>query len=191
MSLPRHGRGRALLPALTVTLLIVLAADLAAAPPAFHAHLLAHLANPNLDILLFLGGILLIYAEANLPGSILPGTLGTLLSMLALFGLTHLPLRPAALGLLALGFTLTLLDLALPARGLLACIGATALMTGLKTLNPAVHPAVAIATGLIFTIVTLWLGRVAIRARRNKQICPARFTTSIPAATSRLFRSVD
>lgn len=164
-------------------------------------HLLPYLANPNFALATLLLGILLIYAEFNLPGAVLPGSLGALLTMLALFGLTRLALAPLAIAIAAAGVALLLISLRFlrapsiaalhrdgreprrPISGLiLAVISTSTIIYGLATLNPSVHPAVAIATGTIFSTVTLWLGRIALLARDNKRI-PHPRTTSINAST--------
>jgi membrane-bound serine protease (ClpP class) len=138
------------------------------------APLLSLLANPEIALFTLLAGILLIYFECNRPGTILPGCLGALAVMLALFSLHQLPLRPSALALLAAGLAVLLLELAIPARNLLAALGMAAIAGGLATLvqpfAPAhVHTASAIAIALGFGIPTLWLSKVALQARRNKR----------------------
>ena len=46
-------------------------------------NLLGWLVNPNIALLLLVGGALLIYLEFNTPGTIVPGALGTLMVLLA------------------------------------------------------------------------------------------------------------
>ena len=136
-------------------------------------HLL-FLADPNHIVLLLLGGILLIYLEFHVPGAVLPGTLGLLLVLLAFFGLSLLPLSPAAVALALIGLTLLLVEFKLPTHGLLALIGALTLVYGLATLvdspipEQRVHPAIALAAGLGFAAISFLLAWSALRARRNK-----------------------
>src|SRR5271157_2591555 len=54
--------------------------------------LLGWLVNPNIALLFLVGGALLIYLEFNAPGTIVPGALGTLMVLLAIFGLGLLPI---------------------------------------------------------------------------------------------------
>jgi membrane-bound serine protease (ClpP class) len=49
---------------------------------------------------MLVGGALLIYLEFNTPGTIVPGALGTLMVLLAIFGLILLPIRYTAVLLL-------------------------------------------------------------------------------------------
>ena len=51
------------------------------------------LVNPNIALLLLVGGALLIYLEFNTPGTIVPGALGTLMVLLSIFALDLLPIR--------------------------------------------------------------------------------------------------
>ena len=132
------------------------------------------LANPDVGLLTLFTGILLLYFECNRPGSILPGCLGALLVLLSLHSLAQLPLRPTALLLLATGTTLLLLELAIPARNLLAAAGIAlntyALATLVELFSPAhVHLLTAIFTSVGFGVSTLWLARIALQARRNKR----------------------
>ena len=142
--------------------------------PSLRERLLGRLTNPDLAVLLLLAGILLVYAEFNLPGTIVPGALGALLVMLALFGLNLLPVRHAAVALLCAGLILLLAELKIPSHGIVALTGTAALVVGLATLVDApigemrVHVATAIAVGVGLGAVSLWLAWIALLARRNK-----------------------
>lgn len=142
--------------------------------PSLREQLLTRLTNPDLAVLLLLCGILLIYTEFNIPGTIIPGSLGALLVMLALFGLNLLPIHHAAVAIVLAGFALMLLELKIPSHGILALFGISALVFGLATLVDApidalrVHLATAIAVGVGFGSISLLLAWVALAARRNK-----------------------
>ncbi|HSZ16400.1 MAG TPA: hypothetical protein VK764_04830, partial [Terracidiphilus sp.] len=64
--------------------------------PTLREDLLGWLVNPNIALLLLVGGALLIYLEFNTPGTIVPGALGTLMVLLGIFGLDLLPIRYTA-----------------------------------------------------------------------------------------------
>lgn len=150
------------------------------------ADLLQALANPNLAILLVLAGILLLYAEFNRPGTIVLAAAGALAFMLGIYGLAQHSINPLALLCLLTGLALLLLDLPAKTRNLLAT-AATALLTlGLATLIPAptrIHPAITILVAILFAAVTLTLGRIALRARRNKRL-PAPHLQPSPLAST-------
>jgi membrane-bound serine protease (ClpP class) len=144
--------------------------------PTLREELLDRLMDPNLAVLILVLGGLLIYLEFNSPGTIIPGALGTLLVLTALFALNMLPVRYTALMLLIAAFTLLLLEAKFPSHGVLAGTGILALLFGTLTLvdgpipEMQVHWATAIACGVSFGLITVFLVRIAIRARRNKVI---------------------
>jgi membrane-bound serine protease (ClpP class) len=136
--------------------------------------ILDRLMNPNLAVLILVLGGLLIYVEFNSPGTIIPGALGTLLLFTALFALNLLPVHYTAVMLLVASFALMLLEAKFPSHGVLAAVGIIALIFGTLTLVDGPIPelqvqlATAIACGLAFGLITVFLVRIAIRARRNK-----------------------
>jgi len=132
------------------------------------------LMDPNLAVLILLAGALLIYLEFNTPGTIIPGALGTLLVLLALFSLNLLPVRYTALALMVGALILMVLEAKFPSHGVLALTGTAALVLGTLTLvagpipQMRVQVATAVATGLAFGGITTFLVRIAVRARHNK-----------------------
>ncbi|MCL2659850.1 MAG: nodulation protein NfeD [Acidobacteriaceae bacterium] len=142
--------------------------------PSVRERLLGRLANPDFAVLLLVLGGLLIYLEFNVPGTIVPGALGTLLVLLALFGLNLLPVRHTAIALLIAAVVLIVLEAKFASHGVLGLAGIIALVFGLATLVDApipelrVHTAVALAAGLGFGVITFILAWIAVRARRGK-----------------------
>ncbi len=148
-------------------------------PPSLRENILGRLMDPNLAVLLLFAGVLLIYLEFHVPGTIVPGAVGTLLVVLALFALNLLPIHLAAVTVLIAAFILLLLEAKFPSHGVLAIAGSTALVFGLLTLvdgpipEQRIHPAVAIAVGLSFGLITTFIAILAVRARRNKVLTGA------------------
>ena len=134
------------------------------------------MANPNLALLLLVGGALLIYLEFNIPGTIVPGALGTVMVLLAIFSLDLLPIRHTAVLLMLAAAVLMMLELKFPSHGILALAGIACLAFGTLTLvdapipEMAMQPAIAISLCIAFGIITFVLLRLAIRARRNKAL---------------------
>lgn len=151
-------------------------AELVAIAPTVRERLLDKLTNPNLAVLFLIAGGLLIYLEFNVPGTIIPGALGTLFVCISLFSLNLLPVRYTAVMLLIGAIVLLLLEAKFPSHGVLASAGTLALVFGLLTLVDGpipelrVQAGTAIAAGLAFALITLVLVRLAIRARRNKSV---------------------
>lgn len=142
--------------------------------PTLREGLLGWLVNPNVALLMLVGGALLIYLEFNAPGTIVPGALGTLMVLLAVFGLELLPIRYTAVLLLVAALALLLLEAKFGGHGVLAMAGIVCLMLGTLTLVAApvpemgINAAVAIGVSAGFGVITVFLVRLAVRARKMK-----------------------
>jgi len=142
--------------------------------PTLRENLLTWLVNPNIALLLLVGGALLIYLEFNTPGTIVPGALGTLMVLLGVFALDLLPIRFTAIMLLLAAFALMLLEAKFGGHGVLAITGIVCLTFGTLTLIAApipelrINPWVAIGVSLGFGSITVFLVRLAMKARRMK-----------------------
>jgi len=142
--------------------------------PSPREHILGALTDPNIAVLILVAGVLLIYLEFNVPGTIIPGAIGTLLVVTALFALNLLPLRYTAIMLLIAALVLLLLEVKAPSHGILATAGVACLVTGLLTLVAGPIPelqvklATALGVGTGFGLITVFLVRIALHARRNK-----------------------
>ena len=151
-------------------------AQIVAVAPSLRERLLGRLVNPDLAVLLMVFGALLVYVEFNVPGTIIPGALGTLLLLLGLFGLNFLPIRHASVALLLAAVALLVLEAKFASHGVLAAAGIASLIFGLATLvdgpspDQRVHLATAVGVGVGFGLITTWLATVAWRARRGKQL---------------------
>jgi len=144
--------------------------------PSTRERLLARLASPDLAVLLAVAGGLLIYLEFHVPGTIVPGALGSLLFLLGVFGLNLLPVRHTAVLLLLFALALLVLEAKFASHGVLAVAGIACLVFGLATLVDApipelrVHYATAAGLGIGFGAITFTLAWIALRARRAKRL---------------------
>jgi membrane-bound serine protease (ClpP class) len=142
--------------------------------PSLRERLLSKLTNPDIAVLCLVLGGLLIYLEFNVPGTVVPGSIGTLLVLLSLFGLNLLPVRHTAVVLLLAAFVMMLLEAKYGAHGVLATVGIGCLVFGLATLVDGpipelrVHPATAVGAGIGFGAISFGLAWIALRARRSK-----------------------
>jgi len=164
-------------------------ATLVPVEPTIREQIMDRLMDPNLAVLILMAGGLLIYLEFNTPGTIIPGALGTLLVLLALFSLNLLPVRYTSLALMVGALILMVLEAKFPSHGILAATGTVALVLGALTLVAGPIPemrvqlATAIATGLAFGLITTFLVRIALIARHNKvQIGPEALVGAIGVA---------
>ena len=98
--------------------------------PGFFTRLLNALIDPNLIPLLFLAGIAGIGFEIFHPGVVLPGALGAVSLLLALFGFAVLPISWAGLALLILGAALLVIDAHVVSHGALTVSGLISLVVG-------------------------------------------------------------
>ena len=145
-------------------------------PPSTRERLLTRLTSPDLDVLLLMCGGLLIYLEFNVPGTIVPGALGTLMVLLAIFGLNLLPIQHTAILLLVAALALMVLEAKFASHGVLGLAGVLCLVFGLATLvdgptpEMRVHFGVAAGAGVGFGAITFGLAWIAFQARRAKRL---------------------
>ena len=105
-------------------------AELVQVHPGFFTRLLNALIDPNLIPLLFLAGLAGIGFEVFHPGVVLPGALGAVALLLALFGFAVLPISWAGLALLILGAALLVIDAHVVTHGALTVAGLISLVVG-------------------------------------------------------------
>lgn len=147
--------------------------------PTLRDRVLDRMMNPDLAVLMLVIGGLLIYLEFNAPGTIVPGTLGTLLVLMALFALNLLPVHYTAVVLLIAAAVLLVLEVKFTSHGILALAGIICLVLGMLTLvagpipQMRVHLSTALAAGVAFGLITVFLVRIAVLARRNKSMVGA------------------
>jgi membrane-bound serine protease (ClpP class) len=128
--------------------------------PGFLTRLLSTLIDPNIISLLFLAGIAGIGFEIFHPGMVLPGALGAVAMVIALFGFSALPISWAGLMLVLLGVVLLVFDVHAHTHGALSVAGLIALAVGLTTLfhnAPApYHTSTWLIAGITIVIGGLW-----------------------------------
>jgi membrane-bound serine protease (ClpP class) len=102
--------------------------------PGFFTRFLNTIINPNLISLLFLLGIIGLIFEVMHPGVVLPGALGAVALVLALYGFSVLKPSWGGLALMLLGVALLVIDLHAPTHGVLTIGGLISLLFGLALL---------------------------------------------------------
>ena len=136
--------------------------------------LLSMLMDPNIAFLLFSLGALAIFAELNHPGAVIPGVVGVISILLALFALNLLPTRYAALALLIAAFALFALEAKYATHGVLGIGGMICMVFGALFLvdGPIPEMRVHVLTALIVSVpiglITIFLMTLALRARRGR-----------------------
>jgi membrane-bound serine protease (ClpP class) len=109
-------------------------ASITSTRPSFFTRLLNTLIDPNLIPLLFLAGIAGIGFEIFHPGVVLPGALGAVSLVTALFGFSVLPISWAGLLLIVLGLVLLVIDAHVTSHGALTVSGLISLVVGVAML---------------------------------------------------------
>jgi membrane-bound serine protease (ClpP class) len=151
-------------------------AQIVTTPPSLRERLLSQLTNPNFAVCLLVLGCLLIYLEFNVPGTVVPGAIGTLFVLLGFFGLDLLPVRHTAVALLLAALIMIVLEAKFASHGILALAGTVSLVFGLATLVDGpipelrVHTSIALAAGVGFGIISFGLAFIAVRAHRSKTL---------------------
>ncbi len=95
-------------------------------PMTLRQRILDFLLDPNIAFLVLAVGALALYAEFNHPGAIVPGVVGVVFILLALFALNLLPTRYASFTLIIAAFVLFMLEAKFATHGILG-IGGIAL----------------------------------------------------------------
>jgi len=138
--------------------------------------ILDRLMDPNVAFVLLAVGLLSLYVEFNHPGAVLPGTVGVIFILLAAFALNLLPVRFAALALIATAFILFALEAKFASHGVLTTGGIVLLTLGGLLLVDAPIPEMrvrfltAFAVSAPLGLITAFLMTLALKARRNKVV---------------------
>ncbi len=141
--------------------------------PDWRIKLLATITDPNVAYLLMLVGIYGLVFEGYNPGAIVPGVVGAICLLLALFAFQVLPVNYAGLALIGLGVALMVAEAFVPSFGALGLGGIAAFVFGsIILLDPDV-PGMQISQSLIFAValtgglLLLGLMTMLVRIRRR------------------------
>ena len=141
--------------------------------PGFFTRLLNAIIDPNIIGLLFLAGLVGIGFEIFHPGVVLPGALGVVALLTALFGFSVLPISWAGLGLILLGVALFVIDAHVPTHGTLTISGLISLTVGMLMLfhnAPApYHTSVWLTLAVTIPLGLFWAFAIskAVQVRRR------------------------
>jgi membrane-bound serine protease (ClpP class) len=115
----------------------------------WRTRLLAVLTNPNVAYLLMLIGVYGLLLEGYNPGAVLPGVVGAICLLLALYAFQVLSVNYAGLGLMLLGLALLVAEAFVPSFGVLGIGGIAAFVIGSVILLDTGVPGFEIARSLI------------------------------------------
>lgn len=141
--------------------------------------LMSAISDPNAALVLVVLGALGIYVEFSAPGLILPGVAGAIMALLGLSALSVLPINWLGAALMVLALSLFVLEAKFTSHGILGVGGAVAMVLGAIMLVDSPLPEMrirlgtAISLALPFSLITVLLVSLAVRARRNKVVTGA------------------
>ncbi len=144
-------------------------------PMTFRQRFLLTIANPNLAYILLMIGLLGLYFEFSHPGAILPGVLGGISLLLAVFAFQILPINYVGLGLILLAIILFILEVKVQSFGMLAVGGIAAMIIGslmlvkspIPELRPGLRIVLPVALGISLIVVFLLTLVIKAHARRS------------------------
>jgi membrane-bound serine protease (ClpP class) len=136
----------------------------------FLARLLNTLIDPNIITLLFLAGIAGIGFEIFHPGAVLPGALGAVSLVTALFGFSVLPVSWGGIVLLLLGIVLLVIDAHVTSHGAISVAGLVCLAVGAIMLFRNAPSPYHTSVPLVVTITVALGGFWAIAIAKAMQV---------------------
>ncbi len=142
--------------------------------PDWRTELLSIITNPNVAYILMLVGIYGIIFELMNPGAIVPGVLGSICILIALFAFQALPINYAGLGLMILGVAFMIAEAFAPSFGILGIGGVIAFAFGsLLLIDTGVEAyelslTVVLAVSAVSLVVFLGISTMALKAWRQR-----------------------
>lgn len=143
--------------------------------PNWRAKLLIVITDPGIAMIMMMIGIYGLLFELASPGMVLPGVLGAISLLLALFALHLLPINYAGLALIGLGISFAAAEAFVPSFGALGIGGIAAVIMGsLILFDPqspiALPPGLVAAISLTTAALTFVTALAAARTRKLKTI---------------------
>jgi membrane-bound serine protease (ClpP class) len=145
-------------------------------PMSFRQRFLLTISNPNLAYILLMIGLLGLYFEFANPGAVLPGVLGGISLLLAVFSFQILPINYVGLLLIVLAVALFVLEVKIHSYGALSVGGIVAMLIGsmmlidspVPELRPSLRLIVPVAVGI--SLVCIFLVTLVIRAQARRAV---------------------
>jgi membrane-bound serine protease (ClpP class) len=140
---------------------------------------LSVIAHPNIAYLLLLLGMVGIYFELSHPGAILPGVLGGISILLALFALSVMPVNYVGVALILLAIVFFIAEVKVASYGLLTVAGLVSFVLGSLMLINSPFPAMRVALSIVLpsavvvAAVVLFLLQRVLRSHQRPPITGA------------------
>lgn len=147
--------------------------------PDWRSSLLAIITNPNIAFVLMLVGIYGLILEFSNPGIILPGVVGTICLLMALYAFQVLPINYAGLALLGIGLVFIIAEMFVTSGGILGLGGVVAFTVGSIMLFDDKYIAVSIpligGTALVAAGFMLWILKKFASLRHRQVVSGAEY----------------
>jgi membrane-bound serine protease (ClpP class) len=126
--------------------------------PNWRFHFLSIITDPNIAYILLLLGIYGLFFEFYNPGMVLPGVVGVISMLIALYAYELLPVNAAGFALLLLGITFIVIEIIVSSMGILGLGGVIAFVTGSILLLDVQGPGYQIAWSLVAMMTIFTVG---------------------------------
>jgi membrane-bound serine protease (ClpP class) len=144
--------------------------------PGIKHRILAAITNPQVAYILMLLGVYGLFFEFANPGALVPGVLGAICLLVALFAFQVLPINFAGLALLIVGLLFMVAEAFVPSFGVLGIGGLVAFLVGSVMLWEEDGPGYEIPIGLIggfgvaSVLIIVAFGRMMLRQRHRAAV---------------------
>ena len=138
--------------------------------------LLDIISNPNVTYILMMLGLVGLFFELSNPGLVLPGVIGSISLILALYAMQTLPINYAGLLLILFGVILFITEINVMSYGLLSVSGVISIFLGSTMLIDSDDPALQISRAILYptlaltVILSLGIVVLATRTRSLKKL---------------------
>jgi membrane-bound serine protease (ClpP class) len=138
--------------------------------------ILSRVLDPNIAFILALAGLIGLYVEMTHPGMVLPGVIGGISLVLALFAFNILPVNWTGAALILLAIMMFVLEATVVSHGILALGGILAMIAGAMMLVPGPIPQLRIqftttvAVTLPVAAITIFLVRLVYLSYQKKSV---------------------
>jgi membrane-bound serine protease (ClpP class) len=141
--------------------------------PDWQSRVLSFISNPNVAYVLMLVGIYGLIYELASPGAVLPGTVGLVSLVLALYAFQLLPINYAGMALMLLGLALMVAEAFMPSFGALGVGGIAAFVVGSLMLVDTRAPGfglsitVILSFAVVSAVLLFFVVGMALRSHRR------------------------
>lgn len=120
--------------------------------------ILSVVTSPDIAYMLLIAGVYCLFFEFSNPGSIIPGVLGSIALIIAVYGLNILPLSTLGLTILFVGVVCLIAEVFVSSYGLLGLVGSILFLIGSMMLFEPNNAGITLSPSLVFSVTALNIG---------------------------------